>query len=99
MTPSTQGTVLPHSELRALRSQLQSIYDSIPNVKPHTIKLPILDSSLESTTDTGEDTPWLQQDQIHGMKKLVESVRVDLDFLDKVSLIKIKGLLGSCLRL
>ncbi|KAE9404314.1 hypothetical protein BT96DRAFT_935693 [Gymnopus androsaceus JB14] len=68
-----------HPDLRNLRIHLRSIHDSITHFQPPAKKPPILDSSLE----VAEDTHWLQYDNIPGLKKLKESIKIDLDVLDK----------------
>jgi hypothetical protein len=79
-SPSTT----PHPALQQLRHQLQSIHDAISNFHPSTSKPPILDSSLDIGADSSEDAQWLQQEHIPGLKKLRDSVKVDLDVLEKV---------------
>lgn len=73
-----------HPDLRNLRIHLRSIHDSITHFQPPAKKPPILDSSLE----VAEDTHWLQYDNIPGLKKLKESIKIDLDVLDKVRIFK-----------
>ncbi|KAJ8083187.1 hypothetical protein PM082_009056 [Marasmius tenuissimus] len=72
-----------HPELRQLRKQLQSIHDSIIHFQPPVKKPPILDSALEVIQNPNEDTHWLHHENIPGLKKLRETIRVDLDILDK----------------
>ncbi|GAW07295.1 hypothetical protein LENED_009274 [Lentinula edodes] len=72
-----------HPELRSLHSHLLSIHDSISHFQPPVKRPPILDSSLEVIQNPAEDTHWLQHDNIPGLKKLKESIKVDLDALDK----------------
>lgn len=72
-----------HPELRDLRVHLRSIHESIAHFQPPAKRPPILDSSLE----VAEDTHWLQYDNIPGLKKLKESIKIDLDVLDKVSIL------------
>lgn len=76
-------TMSIHPALQQLRLQLQSIYDAISNFQP-TSKPPILDSSLDVGGDSSEDGQWLQQEHIPGLKKLRDSVKIDLDVLEKV---------------
>jgi hypothetical protein len=71
-----------HPALQQLRVQLQSIHESISNFQPSTSKPPILDSSLD-IGDSSEDGQWLQQEHIPGLKKLRDSVKIDLDVLEK----------------
>ncbi|KAF9071438.1 hypothetical protein BDP27DRAFT_1419014 [Rhodocollybia butyracea] len=72
-----------HPELRNIRDQLKSIHESISHFQPPAKKPPILDSSLEVIQNPAEDTHWLQHDSIPGLKKLKESIKIDLDVLDK----------------
>ncbi|ESK95966.1 hypothetical protein Moror_7478 [Moniliophthora roreri MCA 2997] len=72
-----------HPELRQLRAHLQGIHDSISHFQPPAKRPPILDSALEVIQNPNEDTHWLQHENIPGLKKLRETVRVDLDILDK----------------
>lgn len=71
-----------HVSLQDLRVKLQCIYQSISTYQPSTDRPPILDSSLDITGD--EDGQWLQQDNVQGLKKLKDSVKIDLDLLEKV---------------
>ena len=73
-----------HPALHQLRIQLQSIHDAISNFQPLTSKPPILDSSLDIGADSSEEAHWLQQEHIPGLKKLRDSVKIDLDVLEKV---------------
>jgi hypothetical protein len=47
-------------------------------------KPPVLDSSLDVGSDSSEDAQWLQQEPVPGLKKLRDSVKIDLDVLEKV---------------
>ncbi|KAK0219684.1 hypothetical protein EDD85DRAFT_960873 [Armillaria nabsnona] len=67
-----------HPTLRILRTRLQAIHDSISHFQPPTRRPPILDSSLDLI-----DTQWLQQDHIPGLRKLKDTIKIDLDVLDK----------------
>lgn len=84
---STEG--VSHPDLRNLQKRLQKIYEDISNFQPSTVRYPILDSSLDiNGSDSNEDGPgqhWSQQDHISGLKKLKESLKIDLDGLQKVS--------------
>ncbi|KAF9467151.1 hypothetical protein BDZ94DRAFT_1186166 [Collybia nuda] len=73
----------PHSGLQQLRTRLQDIYDAISSFQPLTAKPPILDSSLDIGGDPSEDGQWLQQEHIPGLKKLRDSIKIDLDVLEK----------------
>ncbi|KAG5639725.1 hypothetical protein H0H81_000005 [Sphagnurus paluster] len=72
----------PHPPLQHLRIRLKDIHDAISNYQPSTARPPILDSSIDVGTD--EDGQWLQQDNVPGLKKLRDSVRIDLDVLEKL---------------
>ncbi|KAK7037794.1 hypothetical protein VNI00_010755 [Paramarasmius palmivorus] len=72
-----------HPELRQLRTHLQSIHDSITHFQPPVKRPPILDSALEVIQNPNEDTHWLQHENIPGLKKLRETIKVDLDILEK----------------
>ncbi|SJL10638.1 uncharacterized protein ARMOST_14029 [Armillaria ostoyae] len=67
-----------HPTLRVLRTRLQAIHDSISHFQPPTRRPPILDSSLDLN-----DAQWLQQDHIPGLRKLKDTIKIDLDVLDK----------------
>ncbi|KAG5644668.1 hypothetical protein DXG03_007967 [Asterophora parasitica] len=73
----------PHPALQHLRLKLKDIYEAISNYQPSTSRPPILDSSLDIATETNEDGQWLQQDNIQGLRKLRDSVKIDLDVLEK----------------
>ncbi|KAG6835271.1 hypothetical protein H0H93_003238 [Arthromyces matolae] len=70
-----------HPALQQLLVQLRNIHESISSYRPSNDRPPILDSSLDTTGD--EDGLWLRQDGIHGLKKLKESIKIDLDVLEK----------------
>ena len=73
----------PHPALRELRTLLHSVHEAISNHQPY--KPPILDSSIDVATSEGdEDGQWTQLEHIAGLKKLRDSVKIDLDVLDKV---------------
>ncbi|KAF9450031.1 hypothetical protein P691DRAFT_505554 [Macrolepiota fuliginosa MF-IS2] len=72
-----------HPELRQLRTQLQDIYAASAYFHPLSLKPPILDSSIDIASAPSEDSPWTQQEQIPGLRQLRESIRLDLDVLDK----------------
>ncbi|TFK75634.1 hypothetical protein BDN72DRAFT_757288 [Pluteus cervinus] len=83
MTSDHQPGAAAHPELRIQRDRLRRICDSIPSLQPPLVRLPVIDSSVESATDSGDEIPWLQQENITGLKKLQDSVKTDLDLLDK----------------
>ncbi|KAG6907046.1 hypothetical protein DXG01_010817 [Tephrocybe rancida] len=71
----------PHLALQHLRVRLQNIYEAILSYQPSRGIPPILDSSLDNAGD--EEGQWLQQDNIQGLKKLKDAVKIDLDVLEK----------------
>lgn len=73
-----------HPELRELRLKLQEIYATSAHFRPLSLKPPILDSSIEKGDESSEESPWTHQEQIPGLRQLRESIRLDLDVLDKV---------------
>ena len=75
---------MAHPELQSIREQLLQIHDHILNFKPLTARPPILDSSYEFTNEATEENQWLHQENIPGLKKLKESIKIDLGLLDKV---------------
>ncbi|KIY65083.1 hypothetical protein CYLTODRAFT_456631 [Cylindrobasidium torrendii FP15055 ss-10] len=72
-----------HPDLVELQKKLQVIYDSIDEFRPPAKRLPILDSSLELSGDGPSDEQWIQQDHISGLKKLKDTIGIDLGVLDK----------------
>lgn len=77
-------TVEFHPELRQLRQKLQEIYAASAHFHPLSLKPPILDSSIEASNESSDDSPWTHQEQIPGLRQLRECIRLDLDVLDKV---------------
>ncbi|KAF8884227.1 hypothetical protein CPB84DRAFT_1850760 [Gymnopilus junonius] len=77
----------PHPELRSIRGHLIQIHDAISNFKPLTARPPILDSSCDTLTanENNEDNlnHWLQPESVPGLKKLKESIKLDLEVLEK----------------
>ncbi|KAJ7238505.1 hypothetical protein B0H12DRAFT_92326 [Mycena haematopus] len=71
----------PHPELHLLHKKLRNIYDALLNFKPLSGVPPILDSSIEG--DPHDDGQWLRHENIPGIKKLRESIKFDIDILDK----------------
>ncbi|KAJ6612783.1 hypothetical protein B0H10DRAFT_1806835 [Mycena sp. CBHHK59/15] len=75
-----------HPQLHAVLSSLRAIHDSLSTFQPLAVRPPILDSSTDAATytiDSTDDGQWLQQENIPGLKQLRDSVRVDLDGLEK----------------
>ncbi|KAJ7084758.1 hypothetical protein C8R43DRAFT_318304 [Mycena crocata] len=70
-----------HPELRSLHKKLQNIYDALLNFKPLAGTPPILDSSVDA--DPNDDGQWLRHENIPGIKKLRESIKFDIDILQK----------------
>jgi hypothetical protein len=71
----------PHHELHLLHKNLQNIYDALLNFKPLAGVPPILDSSIDA--DPNDDGQWLRHENIPGLKKLRESIKFDIDILEK----------------
>ncbi|KAG6852306.1 hypothetical protein C0991_001073 [Blastosporella zonata] len=71
----------PHIALQHLRVRLNQIYEAISSYQPFHGRPPVLDSSLDTSAD--EDAQWLHQDNVQGLKKLKDSVKIDLDVLCK----------------
>lgn len=77
-----------HADLRLIQKRLQDIHESICNYRLPTRRHPILDSSLDLNPDSStEDSQWLQQDSIPGLKKMRDTVKIDLDVVEKVGLL------------
>jgi len=72
-----------HLELHQLRLKLQEIYTASTDFRPLSLRLPILDSSVNNN-ESCKDSPWSHQEQIPGLCQLRESIRLDLDVLNKV---------------
>ncbi|KAF8153239.1 hypothetical protein B0H34DRAFT_97427 [Crassisporium funariophilum] len=76
-------TALPHIELQILKSRLQQIHNAISNFQPLTARPPILDSSYDAANETNEENQWLKQENIPGLKKLRDNIKIDLGVLEK----------------
>lgn len=77
----------PHPELQEVRRHLTEIHDGIAQFKPLTARPPICDASFEDAAQSSEVTEqnqWLHQESVPGLRKLKESIRIDLGVLDKV---------------
>ncbi|KAJ7678429.1 hypothetical protein B0H14DRAFT_972434 [Mycena olivaceomarginata] len=77
-----------HPELHQIKSTLRAIHESLSDFRPLAVRPPILDSSTEAITgsldsESTEDVQWLQQESIPGVKQLRDSVKIDLDALEK----------------
>ncbi|KAJ6481653.1 hypothetical protein C8R45DRAFT_308403 [Mycena sanguinolenta] len=76
-----------HTELHCLRATLRSIHESLSDFRPLAARPPVLDSSTEAITlsslESPDDGQWLQQENIPGLKQLKDSVKIDLDGLEK----------------
>ncbi|KAJ7917142.1 hypothetical protein B0H13DRAFT_340825 [Mycena leptocephala] len=70
-----------HPELHLLHKNLQNIYDALLNFRPLAGVPPILDSSVDA--DPNDDGQWLRHENIPGIKKLRESIKFDIDILEK----------------
>lgn len=73
-----------HPELRQLRKTLQEIYTASAHFRPLSLKPPILDSSVETSNESSDDSPWIHNEQIPGLRQLRDTIRLDLEVLDKV---------------
>lgn len=73
-------------DLQLVKSHLQQVYDSISYFQPLTARPPIIDSSFEAASESNEESQWLKQENIPGLKKLKENIGIDLVALDKVLL-------------
>lgn len=69
-----------HRDLEALRIKLRDVLASITAFNPPVAHPPIIDASA----DNSDDGP--KHDSIRGLRKLKESVKRDLDILEKVSI-------------
>ncbi|KAF7330138.1 hypothetical protein MSAN_02463800 [Mycena sanguinolenta] len=72
---------LAHPELHLLHKKLRNIYEALLNFRPLAGVPPILDSSIDA--DPNDDGQWLRHENIPGIKKLRESIKFDIDILDK----------------
>ncbi|KIM41640.1 hypothetical protein M413DRAFT_152949 [Hebeloma cylindrosporum] len=59
------------------------IHDAISDFKPLTARPPILDSSYDSASENNEENQWLNQENVPGLKKLKENIKLDLGVLEK----------------
>ncbi|KAI0089623.1 hypothetical protein BDY19DRAFT_889252 [Irpex rosettiformis] len=66
-----------HRELHVLRTELRDVFASMAAFNPPVVQPPIIDASA----DNNDDGP--RQDSIRGLRKLKESVKRDLDILEK----------------
>ncbi|KAJ7216621.1 hypothetical protein GGX14DRAFT_605561 [Mycena pura] len=73
-----------HPDLHSIRASLGSIYESLSNFRPLAVRPPILGTSTESSgPDPADDEQWLYQESISGLKQLKDTVKIDLDFLER----------------
>jgi hypothetical protein len=72
----------PHPELWDIRRRLERIHDTLCSFSLPEIQHPILDSSVDLTGNDKDQ--WTQQQEISGLRKLRETVKVDLNVLQKV---------------
>ncbi len=79
-------TVDAHPELRSLRDELRGIYSAMADFGSATLaaKPPILDSSIDLDGQSNDEFH-SHQDAVHGLRGLRDSVKRDLDVLEKVS--------------
>lgn len=74
-----------HDDLQKLQSQLSYIFENMSSYEPPVPKPPILDSSLDDLReDTAADTARTANEGLPGLRALKESVKRDLEVLDKV---------------
>ncbi|KIP04047.1 hypothetical protein PHLGIDRAFT_212975 [Phlebiopsis gigantea 11061_1 CR5-6] len=78
---SSPRTELPHPELHRLRTQLREMLESMSKFVPAMPKPPIIDSSFNLSGHAGEDVQ--RRDAIRGMRSLKDTVKRDLDVLEK----------------
>ena len=80
-----------HPELQSLRRQLREIYEAIATFGSTqlAVKPPILESSIDPNGGDVNEEFHSHQDAVHGLRALRDSIRRDLDILEKVSLISI----------
>lgn len=73
----------PHADLHALREKLKDILQSVSSFAPSVSRPPIIDSSFDLVGNPAENAP--QQDEVKGLRALKDTVKRDLDVLEKVS--------------
>ena len=73
---------LPHLELQSLRRQLHNMLSSISNFGPTLPKPPVIDSSSDLTGQSADAVQ--RREPVRGMRTLKDSVKRDLDVLEKV---------------
>ncbi|KAJ7130193.1 hypothetical protein C8R44DRAFT_978347, partial [Mycena epipterygia] len=76
---------MSHPDLHVLKSSLRSIHESLSNFRPLAVRPPIIDSSTDAAAglDSTDDGQWLQQENVPGLKQLRDSVKIDLDVLER----------------
>ena len=74
----------PHPELHRLQKQLRDMLQSMSTFAPALPKPPIIDSSLDLTGNSAEDAQ--HRESVRGMRALKDTVKRDLDVLEKVFL-------------
>ncbi|KAF7302792.1 hypothetical protein MKEN_01240700 [Mycena kentingensis (nom. inval.)] len=67
-----------HPELHELKGRLEVVHEALAHFRPLILSPPILDSCVEA-----DDAPWVQNEGVPGVKKLRESLKYDIDMLDK----------------
>ena len=81
MGPSTQLDN-PHTDLYTLQTQLRGILKSVSSFRPNTARPHIIDSSFDISGNSADDVH--RQDAVKGLRGFKDSVKRDLDVLEKV---------------
>lgn len=74
-----------HPELQFLRKQLQDMLSSIAVFGPALPKPPVIDSSFDLSGRSADDVQ--RREAVRGLRYLKDSVKRDLDVLEKVFLV------------
>ena len=86
-------TISAHSDLEVLRDRLRNLYNAMSTFgsTQFAVKPPILDSSIDLSGGDVSEEFHSHQDVVHGLRALKDSVKRDLDVLEKVSLTARRG--------
>lgn len=71
-----------HAELYILQAKLRDILKSVSSFRPSIARPPIIDSSFDISGNPDEDIQ--HQDAVKGLRSFRDSVKRDLDVLEKV---------------